>query len=63
MIVLYGMKRKYGSTLEEVITTGERLAAELNDIVNHDAALEEAAKAFVDFVLSEQGRAVLTEAG
>ncbi len=40
--LLKNLKRKYGSTLEEVIATGERLAAELNDIVNHDAALEEA---------------------
>lgn len=43
--LLRGLKRKYGATLEEVIATGERLAAELHDIVNHDAALEEAERA------------------
>lgn len=43
--LLRGLKRKYGATLEEIIATGERLAAELHDIVNHDAALEQAEQA------------------
>jgi DNA repair protein RecN (Recombination protein N) len=33
------LKRKYGGTLDEVLATGEKLAAELHDIVNHDDAL------------------------
>lgn len=33
------LKRKYGPNLEDVIVHGERVAAELNDIVNHDEAL------------------------
>lgn len=40
--LLRSLKRKYGATLEEVIAAGERLSAELNDIVNHDEALERA---------------------
>lgn len=30
------LKRKYGSTIEEILATEEALAAELNTIVNHD---------------------------
>jgi len=36
------LKRKYGGTIEQVIATGAALAAELNDIVNHDDAVKEA---------------------
>lgn len=43
--VIRTLKRKYGGTLDEVIATAQQLAAELNDIVNHDDALEEAASA------------------
>lgn len=43
--VIRSLKRKYGGTLDEVIATGQQLAAELSDIINHDDALEEAAAA------------------
>src|SRR5690606_18372723 len=43
--VIRSLKRKYGGTLDEVIATGQQLAAELNDIINHDDALEKAAAA------------------
>lgn len=40
--LLRGLKRKYGGSLDEVIATGIKLAAELDDIVNHDEAMEKA---------------------
>ena len=43
--IIRTMKRKYGPALEDVIATGEKLASQLNDIVNHDSALEEAIQA------------------
>src|SRR5690606_33181278 len=43
--LIRGLKRKYGTSLEAVIAAGESLAAELNDIVNHDEALAEASAA------------------
>jgi DNA repair protein RecN (Recombination protein N) len=49
--LIRGLKRKYGGTLDEVIATGEKLAAELNDIVNHDEALATAA---ADLKLAEE---------
>jgi len=41
--LLRSLKRKYGVTLDEVIETGQKLAGELDDIVNHDSALEQSA--------------------
>jgi DNA repair protein RecN (Recombination protein N) len=46
--LLRSLKRKYGTTLEEVIATGGKLSAELSDIVNHDSALEEAKTRLMD---------------
>lgn len=43
--LIRGLKRKYGTSLEAVIAAGESLAAELNDIVNHDEALNESSAA------------------
>lgn len=40
--LIRGLKRKYGSTLEAVLATFEKLSSELDDIINHDSALEEA---------------------
>ncbi len=40
--LLRSLKRKYGSTLEAVLSTAEKLAAELDDIINHGSSLEEA---------------------